>query len=116
MAQAPYSIQTNQSAKKVDMKVSGTFTPQDYQNFVRDYAKMASSIDAKNFTLEVDCREMDLLGTEEVDKLKGSFASYKETGFQKVVFIISSAQMIIKMQLARVAREAGLTNTEIVTK
>lgn len=116
MTQAPYSIHTNQTAKKVDMKVSGTFTPQDYQNFVRDYAKMASSIDAKTFTLEVDCRGMDLLATEEVEKLKGSFTSYKETGFQKVVFIISSAQTIIKMQLSRVARQAGLDNHEIVTK
>ncbi|NGZ74337.1 hypothetical protein [Saccharibacillus alkalitolerans] len=112
----PYSIQTNQAAKKVDMKVSGTFTPQDYQNFVRDYAKMASSIDAKTFTLEVDCRDMDLLGTDEVEKLKGSFTSYKETGFQKVVFIISPAQTIIKMQLGRVARESGLSNHEIMTK
>lgn len=115
MAQ-PYSIQTNQAAKKVEMKVSGTFTPQDYQNFVRDYAKMASSIDAKTFTLEVDCRDMDLLATEEVEKLKGSFASYKETGFQKVIFIISTSQTIIKMQLARVAREAGLSNHEVITK
>ena len=116
MAQAPYSIQTNQAAKKVEMKISGTFTPQDYQNFVRDYAKMAASIDAGSFTLEVDCREMDLLATEEVEKLKGSFVSYKETGFHKTVFIISPSQTIIKMQLARVAREAGLANVEIITQ
>ncbi|GGO03952.1 hypothetical protein [Saccharibacillus kuerlensis] len=112
----PYSIQTNQAAKKVEMKVGGTFTPQDYQNFVRDYGKMASSIDAPAFTLEVDCREMDLLASEEVDKLKGSFASYKETGFQKVIFVINTKQTIIKMQLGRVARDAGLSNHEIVTK
>ncbi|MCQ4085718.1 hypothetical protein [Saccharibacillus sp. JS10] len=112
----PYTISIQQSSKKVEMQVTGTFTLEDYQNFVRDYAKMAASIDAKSFTLEVDCRGMDLLSTEEVDKLKGSFTSYKETGFEKVIFIISPSQTIIKMQLGRVAREAGLSNHEIITK
>lgn len=116
MMHAPYSIRTNQSTQKVEMKVNGTFTPQDYQNFARDYAKMAASIDAQAFTLIVDCRDMDLLGSEEVEKLKGSFLSYKETGFRRVLFTISPAQTIIKMQLARVARQAGLDNHEIVTE
>ncbi len=116
MASAPYHIQSRPATKKIDMRITGTFTPEDYQNFIRDYNKITSSIDAAAFTLEVDCREMNLLRIHEVQKLKSAFVGYKETGFEKVVFIISPSQTIMKMQLGTAARESGLTHHEIITK
>lgn len=112
----PFSITVNKATKTMDMVVSGTFTAQDYENFVKEYVDKTSSIDATEYTLDVDCRGMDLLTPGEVDKLQGSFTRYKETGFAKVIFIVTQAQSIIKMQLGRVARSAGLTNSEVVVK
>ncbi|WP_422659471.1 hypothetical protein ACK8P5_02740 [Paenibacillus sp. EC2-1] len=112
----PFNITINEGTKTMDMMVSGTFTAQDYENFVKDYIAKTSSIDATQYLLEVDCRAMDLLTPGEVEKLQGSFTRYKETGFHKVIFIVTQAQSIIKMQLGRVARTAGLTNSEVVVK
>lgn len=96
------------------MRITGTFTPEDYQNFIRDYHKITSSIEASAFTLEVDCREMNLLRDHEIQKLKSAFVSYKETGFEKIVFIISDSQSAMRIQLASAAQEAGLIDHEIV--
>lgn len=115
MPSVPYHIQSRPAAKKIDMRITGTFTPEDYQNFIRDYHKITSSIDASAFTLEVDCREMNLLRAHEIEKLKSAFVGYKETGFEKVVFMISDSQTIMRIQLASAAREAGLIDHEIIT-
>ncbi|MEC0181528.1 hypothetical protein P4H61_08440 [Paenibacillus peoriae] len=116
MSQHSYNIEVNQAMKTVHMAVNGVFSQEEYESFVRDYVAKTSSIQASVFTLTVDCTQMELLGPEEVEKLKGSFVRYKETGFAKVVFHISLQQTIIKMQLGRVAREAGLNNVDIVVK
>ncbi len=116
MSEKAFSIEINTATKTMEMMVSGTFTPQDYEDFVKDYAAKTSTIDATQYVLEVDCRTMQLLAPGEVDKLKGSFESYKESGFAKVIFIVTEAQSIIKMQLGRVARGAGLSNNEVIIK
>ncbi|SMF91744.1 hypothetical protein SAMN05661091_5557 [Paenibacillus uliginis N3/975] len=116
MTQKAFSIEINKATKTMEMMVSGTFTAQDYEDFVNDYVTKTSSIDASQYLLEVDCRMMDLLTPGEVDKLQGSFTRYKETGFAKVNFIVTESQSIIKMQLGRVARMAGLTNIEVIVK
>lgn len=116
MSQKAFSIEINESTKTMEMMVSGTFTAQDYEGFVNDYVAKTSSIDASQYALEVDCRTMDLLTPGEVDKLQGSFTRYKESGFTKVSFIVTEAQSIIKMQLGRVARMAGLSNNEVIVK
>lgn len=116
MTQQAYSIKVNKATKTMEMMVSGTFTPQDYENFVKDYIASTTSINATEYKLEVDCRQMALLRQEEVEKLKASFTRYKESGFQQVILIITQAQLVNKMQLARVAREAGLSNVEIIVQ
>ncbi|MCR2806902.1 hypothetical protein [Paenibacillus soyae] len=116
MATQAYSMKVNRAAKTVEMMVAGTFTPQDYESFVKDYASTVGSIQATEYKLEVDCTEMSLLNQTEVEKLKTSFASYKQSGFHKVVLILTQAQLVNKMQLNRVAKDAGLTNIEFTTK
>ncbi|AHM66939.1 hypothetical protein ACT3XG_16020 [Paenibacillus polymyxa] len=116
MSQHPYTIEVDQVIKTVHMAVNGVFSQEEYDSFVKDYIAKTSSIQASSFTLKVDCTQMALLGPGEVEKLKGSFARYKETGFAKIIFVISLQQTIIKMQLGRVAREAGLNNVDIVVQ
>lgn len=111
-----FSITIDEGPKTINMVVSGTFTAQDYEDFVKDYVAKISSIDAARYLLQVDCRGMDLLTPGEVDKLKGSFTRYKESGFTKVIFIVTEFQAFIEMQLGRVARSAGLYNSKIIVK
>ena len=95
------------------MKVSGSFTPADVQNFVKDYQAKVASIDAATYNLDVDCTTMDILKPEMVPSLENSYKMYKESGFNKVIFTINKSA-ILKMQLNRIARNTGLTNAEVV--
>jgi len=108
-----YSIVINAAKKVINMKVVGTFTPEDVQNFVKDYQAKVNSIEASAYTLDVDCTSMDILKPEMVPALENSFKMYKESGFGKVLFTINKSA-ILKMQLNRIVRNSGLTNAEVV--
>lgn len=114
MSRQPFTIEVNEATKTMEMMISGTFTAQDYEDFVTDYTAKTSSINTAQYYLVVDCKTMDLLTPGEVEKLRGSFIRYKESGFVKSIFIIMPSQSIMQMQLERIARKAGLTNYEVV--
>ena len=113
MSNAKYSIKVNRIKKVVEMMVGESFTDEDVKNFVNDYLKNMSSIDTSAYTLEVDCTTMKVVEAKMAPKLEASFNMYKESGFNKVIFQISK-NTVLKMQLNRIARGAGLTNSEVV--
>lgn len=47
------------------------------------------------------------------EELTGVMGLYKSTGFNKVIFQIKDSS-VLKMQLSRIARTAGLTNATVV--
>ncbi|MFT4416398.1 hypothetical protein ACLM5H_21265 [Fredinandcohnia humi] len=115
MAEGSYTMNVNLEKKTVDMTVSGTFTPEKAQQFINDYQHKLSSINASEFVLEFDCRDLDVVTQEMIPNLENCLALYKSTGFKKVeVGIRKSA--IISMQLKRLARNVGLTTFEVVQK
>ncbi|MCM3440061.1 hypothetical protein AB3Z07_21430 [Metabacillus halosaccharovorans] len=113
MSKGSYEIKVNHGAKTVEMYIGGTFTPTDVQNFVSDYQKEVSAINAPVYTLEIDCSYMDLLKQEMIPSLENSYKMYKESGFKKVIFKIKQ-NPVLKLQLNRLARNTGLTNAEVI--
>ncbi|SDJ78484.1 hypothetical protein [Sediminibacillus albus] len=107
-----YTINVVSSSKTIEMEVKGSFSSEDVKNFVTDYQKKVNSIDASSYTLDVDCTSMDLLTKDMVPSLENSFKMYNESGFNKVVFTIKK-NPVLKMQLNRIAKSAGLTNSEV---
>lgn len=116
MMDRPFSILIREEMKTVEMIIRGTFKAQEYEDFVQEYLAKTSSLDGKQYVLKVDCKGMDLLTPGEVEKLQGSFRRYRETGFHKVIFVITPVQSILQMQLERVARSTRLMNIEVVIK
>lgn len=108
-----YIININQAQKTIDMSVKGSFTPQQAQDFHRDYQSKVGSVNASSYTLKVDCKDMNVITQEVLPALEVSFKMYKDSQFDKVQFIIAKSP-VIKMQLNRIARTAGLTNAEVV--
>ena len=108
-----YSIIVNPAKKTIDMSVKGTFTPQQAQDFHKDYQRKVASINASNFVLKVDCKDMNVITQDMLPALEISFKMYKESQFNKVEFIIQKSP-VVKMQLGRIARNTGLSNSEIV--
>lgn len=115
MATGDYSIKVNRVSKKVEMVVSGSFTPEQAERFVNDYHSKLSGINASEFVLEFDCRDLNLVTKEMIPSLEACYGLYKTTGFKKILIGIKKTDaVILKMQLERLGKNVGLTNLEVV--
>lgn len=113
MAVTTYNITKNIAAKKVEVIVGDQISLTDAQKFAVEFQKTADSIDAGSFELHVDCTGMKVLNAEIADALEGAMGLYRQAGFQKIIFVVQN-DVILKMQLSRIARKAGLTNAEVI--
>lgn len=108
-----FKITTNRLQKSVDMIIRGSFTPEMTQEFITDYQKKVSSVNASDYTLRLDCMDLNVVTPAMIPDLENCYRLYQSSGFKKVVFEIKKSP-IIKMQLSRIARTTGLANAEIV--
>lgn len=106
------NILINTVKKTVNISVKGRMTMEDSQLFITEYNTKMNSIKASEYTLEVDCIDMPVVTPEMAEELTGVMGLYKTTGFGKVVFQIKS-NTVLKMQLSRLARNAGLSNATV---
>lgn len=115
MATGDYSIKVNRVSKKVEMVVSGSFTPEQAEKFVKDYHSKLSGINASEYVLEFDCRDLNLVSQDMRPSLEACFGLYKASGFTKIIIGIKKEETtILKMQLNRLGRSVGLDNLEVV--
>lgn len=108
-----YSIEVNSVQKVVNMEVGGSFTPEKVEQFLKDYNQNINSIQAAQYELRFDCLSLEIVTQDMVPHLQGCFELYKSSGFKKVVVEIKK-NAIIKMQLNRIAKNAGLDAFEVV--
>lgn len=113
MASGSYSMNVNRGNKEMNIEIVGNFTPEQAQQFINDYNSNVNSINASEFNLVLDCKELNIVTQELIPALQECYKLYKSSGFHKVIFEIGNAP-IVKMQLNRIAREVGLTNVEFV--
>lgn len=106
------TIHVNEASKIVNMSVAGQMTMEDAKHFVEEYVAKIGPINGPDYDLFVDCTEMKLLSQELSDNLTEVMKMYKETGFKKVIYTIKE-NVVLKMQLARVARNAGLLQASV---
>jgi hypothetical protein len=112
-ATGSYEINVKRVQKTIEMAVRGAFTPEQAGQFHKDYEHEIGSIKADEFVLKVDCLDMTVITQDMIPKLQYSLEMYKKSGFKTIQVLINKS-MIIKMQINRVARNAGLTNLEMV--
>jgi hypothetical protein len=110
-----YSINVNRVRKTIDMVIVGTFTPQQVQEFVKEYTTKVKSINAKDYTLNVDSTDMDVLRQDMVPSMENSIRMYQQSGFDKMIITIKK-NAILKLQLNRILKNVGFTNAEIQEK
>lgn len=108
-----FKINKNALAKKIDVSVGDKMTVAEAERFANEFQRTVAGIDASSFELHVDCTSMKVLTPELSEKLTGAMQLYRQAGFKKVIFLTQN-DPILKMQLSRVARTAGLTNAEVL--
>lgn len=108
-----YTINVNNIKKEFYVEVNGTLSNKQVDQFVSDYNRKVNAISASDFILRLDAKELNLVSPELVPQLEACYELYKQSGFKKTIFEIPN-NVIIKMQLNRIARKVGLENTEFV--
>ena len=110
-----YKITKNVLAKKIEIMAGEKVTVEEAERFAAEFQRTAASVDAASFELHVDCTSMKVVNPTLGEKLTGAMQMYRQAGFKKVVFLIQN-DPVLKMQLSRIARTAGLTNAEVINK
>lgn len=108
-----YSITVNSAIKKLDIAVEGTVSPAEAESFIKDYNRKISSIDTSAFEVVFNCTDLNVSAPDMLLILKGCFELYKQANYKKYTFLMKK-NVVLKMQLSRLAREVGLANMEFI--
>lgn len=108
-----YYIHFNENENKIEVIVGDKMTFESSANFQKEYTGIINSIDTTNTILEIDCNQMGVLTPDLAKELKGVFEIYKRNVFKAIKIIIDN-DVILTMQLERLARKVGI-DCEFVT-
>lgn len=100
-------INVDNTQKVVHIIVAGKVTEQEAREFDNEYKTKIGAINPSLYTLEADCSAMQVLTPEMTERLTGVMKMYKAAGFKKIIYQVKS-NPILKMQLSRVSRNAGI--------
>jgi hypothetical protein len=108
-----FNIRVLEASKTMTVKVEGIFSPEDGKASIEAYHQYVSEIHAPDYTLDLDCRKLGVSAPESLPHLSHCFELYKDDNFRNIIFRIEE-NPILKMQLASLARSAGLAHYEFV--
>ncbi len=101
------------TATAVNVMCEGNFTPEDAQAFVKEFNKQVASITPAKYHLSLDASKLAVSPAEMQEILKGCLTLYKSLGFNQISLRIGD-NVILKMQLQRLAKEVGLSSIEFL--
>lgn len=114
-----YEIKLDKATKILFAKAFGSFGPSDANDFVTEYNVNLKNVDAKDFQLKFDCTQLKVtgkdatLGVDMTNMLKACLEMYKKDGFKSIIFDCSK-NLLMKLQLSRLAKQVGLANVEFI--
>jgi hypothetical protein len=98
---------------KINLTLEGKFTQEEIQQFSDSFQSEMKKINPTQYTLEIDAAKFQVLPSELHDSLKGCFELYQHFGFKQVL-MHHETNVILSMQVKRIASEAGLLNFDII--
>lgn len=110
-----FNIKIDQASKVFYAEVEGSFSQEDGAKAIEGYQQAVSGISVPEYTIDIDCTNLNVTAPEALPMLEGCFGLYKKDGFKAVKLTIAQ-NPILKMQLARVARNVKLDSFEIIEK
>ncbi|AWB42876.1 hypothetical protein DCC85_00565 [Paenibacillus sp. CAA11] len=96
-------IEIDKAKKVVHAVLDGFPAPDAAAKTLQNYNNIVGGIDAKEYSLLIDCAKMGVFQPESVPALEKLFKLYMETGFKHVVFV-NPTNTVAAMQLRRIAR------------
>ncbi|MBY0010245.1 hypothetical protein H7K49_07285 [Paenibacillus typhae] len=108
-----FVLKADSVSKIVHMQLEGTFSNEDGLKTMQAYQQTVNPITASEYSLHIDCRKLNVTAPDVVPLLESCFNMYKSDGFQQVTLALEN-NPLLKMQLSRLGRKAGLENMLIV--
>lgn len=114
-----YELKLDKTKKILFAKAFGSFGPSDASAFVQEYTTILKPINAAEYELLFDCKELKVTGkdvktgTDMTALLEGCIQQYKSDGFKKIVFNCEN-NVVLKMQVSRLSKKVDLPNLEII--
>ncbi|NGM80806.1 hypothetical protein G5B47_00105 [Paenibacillus sp. 7124] len=109
-----FILKTDSAKKIINIELEGTFTEEDGLKSIQAYQETINPITPSEYLLDIDCRKLNVTAPDVVPLLEGCFLMFKKDGFDKVKLTLES-NPVLKMQLARLGRKAGLENLDIIS-
>ncbi|BCG59311.1 hypothetical protein [Paenibacillus sp. URB8-2] len=109
-----FNLKTDSAKKIINIDLEGTFTEEDGLKSIHAYQATINPITPADYQLDIDCRKLNVTSPDVVPLLEGCFMMFKKDGFERVKLTLEN-NPVLKMQLARMGRKAGLENLEIIS-
>ncbi|WP_410514773.1 hypothetical protein PaeBR_10535 [Paenibacillus sp. BR2-3] len=109
-----FNLKTDSANKVMNIELEGTFSEEDGTKSIQAYKQTISPINPADYELLIDCRKLNVTSADVVPLLEGCFIMFKSDGFVKVKLTLEN-NPILKMQLSRLGRKAGIENLEIIS-
>ncbi|WP_054941390.1 hypothetical protein [Paenibacillus ihuae] len=109
-----FILKTDSVNKIINVELEGTFSNEDGLKSIQAYQQTVNPITPSEYSLQIDCRKLNVTAPDVVPLLEGCFIMFKADGFEQVSLTLEN-NPILKMQLARLGRKAGLENLEITS-
>ncbi|AIQ53688.1 hypothetical protein [Paenibacillus sp. FSL R7-0331] len=108
-----YVLKTDPENKKLHIYLEGTFSNEDGLRSIQAYQQVVNPIIPSEYELQIDCRKLNVTAPDVVPLLESCFVMFKSDGFQQVTLALEN-NPLLKMQLSRLGRKAGLESMLIV--
>lgn len=109
-----FILKTDTEHQVIDIELEGTFSEDDGLRSIQAYQQTVNPINPAEYELRIDCIKLNVTAPDVVPLLESCFVMFKSDGFVKVILTLEN-NPILKMQLARLGRKAGLENLEILS-
>ena len=103
-----YAVSINEKMKSINMVLSGFFTDNDANNFVRDFIELSNKVKTEDAYLVFDCGKLFLYPCEAKLKLRNIFKLYKDIGYKLVRMKLYKPQKELARKFKELGEEIGL--------
>jgi hypothetical protein len=107
------SYKITQGLNTLRIELEGKFGPEIGDKYLTEFNAVVRKIQPANTDLIFKAADFQVLGSDLQDSLKQCFELYHKIGFKKISMDLGS-NVILSMQVKRLAAAAGLTNFEII--
>lgn len=109
-----FNLKADSVNKVINIELEGSFSEEDGLKSIIAYQQTIQPINPAEYELQIDCRKLNVTAADVVPLLEGCFMMFKKDGFVKVNLTLEN-NPVLKMQLSRLGRKAGIEQLEIIS-